>query len=210
MTVNNKGILCVLSGPAGSGKGTVVQNVFEMSDKFAYSVSATTRAPRPGEEDGVHYHFITHERFQELIDNKLVLEYTNYCGNFYGTLRSEVEKNLDAGKNVILEIEVEGAMNVRKAFPDAVLVLLLPPDYATLESRLRGRGTNTEEDIRNRMNRACEELELFAQYDYFIENAEDVTEAAREFISIIESEKHKTSRNLDFPESFMKTKKVSE
>ncbi|MDD6265243.1 MAG: guanylate kinase [Clostridia bacterium] len=204
--MNKRGILCVLSGPAGSGKGTVVQNVFKMSDDFAYSVSATTRAPRALEENGVHYHFITREKFQELIRDNKILEYTEYCGNYYGTLRSEVENKLANGKNVILEIEVEGAMNVRRAFPDAVLTMLLPPDYKTLEARLRNRGTNTEQDINNRMKRCLQELEYFDKYDYFIENASDVTQAAREFIAIVKSEQHRTKRNTDFPEIFKSNK----
>lgn len=205
--MSKKGILTVLSGPAGSGKGTVISEIFAKSDDFAYSVSATTRDPRPGEVDGVHYHFISRDRFQELIAKDLVLEYTEYCGNYYGTLREEVERKLSAGKNVILEIEVEGAMNVRRSFPDAVLVLLLPPDYATLERRLRDRGTNTEEDIRNRMKRACEELEFFDRYDYLIENTEGgISAAADTFISIIASEKQRTRRNEDFTEQFFKTK----
>ena len=206
--MNERGILVVLSGPSGSGKGTVLDEVFARSDSFAYSVSATTRAPRPGEKDGVDYHFITHEKFRELIANDLVLEYTEYCGNYYGTLREEVEKKLAAGKNVILEIEVEGAMNVRRAFADAVLVQLLPPDYATLVKRLRDRRTNTEEDIKNRMKRACEELEFFDRYDYIIENKDGaVIESAKQFLSIIESERLRTARNADFKENFFKTKK---
>ena len=205
--MSDRGILIVLSGPSGSGKGTVLDEVFKLSDSFAYSVSATTRAPRPGEVDGEDYHFITHEKFRELIANDLVLEYTEYCGNYYGTLREEVEKKLAAGKNVILEIEVEGAMNVRRAFADAVLVQLLPPDYATLEKRLRDRGTNTEEDIQNRLKRACEELEFFGKYDYVIENKDGaITESAKQFISIVESERRRTSRNADFTENFFKTK----
>lgn len=198
---DNRGILIVVSGPAGSGKGTVLNAVFEKSKDFVYSVSATTRDPRPGEADGVHYHFITRECFEELIADDTVVEYTEYCGNYYGTLRTVIEKDLENGKNVILEIEVDGAMQIKKKFPEALLVLIIPPSYEVLEARLRGRGTNTEEDILNRLARAKEELKFFNEYNYLLVN-EDIDEVANSFISIIESEKHSTLRNKDFYNKF--------
>lgn len=198
-----KGLLIVVSGPSGSGKGTVLSRVFEKSPDFVYSVSATTRQPRPGEEDGVQYHFKTKEEFERLISEDAVVEYTNYCGNYYGTLRPVIEKDLCAGRNVILEIEVDGAMQIKKKFPDAVLVLVVPPDLATLEQRLRGRGTNTEEDILNRLAAARQELKLFDKYDYLILNRDDMLdEAAEEFIGIINSEKLSTVHNPEFYKKF--------
>ncbi len=205
--MKKKGILVVLSGPAGSGKGTVVSSVFEKSNDFVYSVSATTRDPRPGEVDGVHYHFITKEQFEELILNNSVLEYTNYVGNYYGTLKSAVEGKLEEGKNVILEIEVDGAMQVKTKFPDAVLVMVIPPDFKTLEYRLRNRGTNTDEDIKRRLLRACDEMRFFNRYDYLIVNQDgEAGRAADEFIGIIEAEQHATKRNNEFTEEFFNNK----
>lgn len=205
--MKKKGILVVLSGPAGSGKGTVVSSVFEKSSDFVYSVSATTRAPRPGEVEGVHYHFVTKEEFEDLILNNSVLEYTNYVGNYYGTLKSAVEGKLDSGKNVILEIEVDGAMQVKTKFPDAVLVMIIPPDFKTLEHRLRSRGTNTDEDIKRRLLRACDEMRFFNRYDYVIVNHDgEAGRAADEFINIIEAESRTTKRNTEFTDEFFNNK----
>lgn len=198
-----KGLLIVVSGPSGAGKGTVLGKVFERSKDFVYSVSATTRAPRPGEVDGVQYHFKTKEEFERLISEDKVVEYTTYAGNYYGTLRPVIEKDLKQGKNVILEIEVDGAMQIKKKFPEAVLVLIVPPDFKTLEARLRGRGTNTEEDILNRLARASEELKIFDRYDYLIINEDNgLDKAADKFITITESEKLSTVHNPDFYNKF--------
>lgn len=198
-----RGLLIVVSGPSGSGKGTVLGRVFERSSDFVYSVSATTRAPRPGEVDGVQYHFKTKEEFEKLIAENAVVEYTLYAENYYGTLRPVIEKDLCEGKNVVLEIEVDGAMQIKKKFPEAVLVLIVPPDYATLEARLRGRGTNTEEDIQKRLARSREELAIFAKYDYLIINEDNMLDkAADKFIGIIESEKLSTIHNPDFYNKF--------
>ncbi|MBE6573011.1 MAG: guanylate kinase [Ruminococcaceae bacterium] len=198
-----RGILIVVSGPAGSGKGTVLNKVFEKSKDFVYSVSATTRDPRPGEVDGVHYHFITKERFEALIAEGGVAEHTYYCGNYYGTLRTVIEKDLCEGKNVVLEIEVDGAMQIKNKIPDALLILVVPPDFATLEARLRGRGTNTEEDIKNRLERSREELKFFDKYDYVLVNYDNaIDEISDKFISIIEAEKSSTLRNKDFYNKF--------
>ena len=163
----NQGLLIVISGPAGSGKGTVNAHLLKRDD-FAYSVSATTRAPRPGEVDGVNYHFITREEFQKRIENGGMLEYTEYCGNFYGTPRKEAEEVLASGKNLILEIEVEGARNIRKKFPDAVLIMLLPACFAVQERRLRSRGTEIEEMVVARLERRKNELPFVRDYDYVV------------------------------------------
>ena len=200
--MNNKklpGIPFVLSGPSGCGKGTIVKELLKKyPDTFALSVSATTRAPRVGEVDGVHYYFITREEFEHRIDDQQILEYTFYCGNYYGTPKKELYERTVSGINVILEIEVEGAMNVRRLCPEAVLIYVLPPDAETLEARLRGRGTNTEEDIANRLATAREEIRCLPDYDYIVINENDGAEAAAdEIVNIIASEQHKVSRNLE-------------
>ena len=199
--INKKlpGIPFVISGPSGCGKGTIVKALLKNhADAFALSVSATTREPRVGEEDGVHYYFITKEEFERRIDDQQILEYTSYCGNYYGTPKKELYERTVSGINVILEIEVEGAMNVRRLCPEAVLIYVLPPDAKTLEARLRGRGTNTEEDIANRLATAREEIRCLPEYDYIVVNEDDGAEAAaEEIVNIIVSEQHKVSRNLE-------------
>ncbi len=208
-----KGVLLVISGPAGTGKGTTVKCILnggsaadpEVAKRYHCSVSATTRAPRPGEVDGVSYHFITKEAFEEKIRRGEMLEYTEYCGNYYGTPKSEVTDYVNRGIHVILEIEVDGGTQVKKVFPDTVLLMLLPPDFATLEQRLRDRGTNTEEDIANRLRRSREELEFFESYDYVVINEQNESDrAADEIIGIVKAEQWKTARNAALKESFFK------
>ncbi len=190
-----KGILLIVSGAAGTGKGTVNGMLLRDYPNFAFSVSATTRAPRPGEVDGREYHFLTREEFEEQIKNDGVIEYTEYCGNYYGTLKSELKK-LEEGKNLILEIEVEGAMNIKRLYPESVAVFILPPDYDTLKNRLVNRGTNTPEDIENRMKRALEEFILVNQYDYAVVNHDGrAADAAQAIYEIVKGEQHKVCRN---------------
>ena len=198
-----KGLLVVISGPAGSGKGTVNRILLDSPD-YAFSVSATTRAPRPGEVDGVNYHYISVEEFQDRIQNGDLLEYTEYCGNFYGTLKKETEAVLESGKNLILEIEVEGAMNVKRLCPDsAVLIMLLPPSYAVQEERLRGRATESEEVIRRRLERAKEEIEYLSEYDYVVYNYDGrAEECAREIEGIVRAEKSAIRHNPDAKSNF--------
>ena len=199
---NGKGLLVVVSGPAGSGKGTVNKKLLESED-FVFSVSATTRAPRPGEADGVNYHYISREDFEARIARGELLEHTEYCGNCYGTLRSETEAVLASNRNLLLEIEVEGAMNIKRRYPEAVLIMLLPPSYRVLEERLRGRGTETEEVIRRRMARAREELEFLPEYDYVVYNRENgVDTAAEEIRAIVTAEKHSVRRDPDAKKRF--------
>ncbi len=192
-----KGLLLVISGPAGSGKGTVNAHLLK-TGRFVYSVSATTRAPRPGEVDGVNYHYITREDFADRIANGGMLEYTEYCGNFYGTPKKEAEEVLASGKNLILEIEVEGAKQVKSKFPDAILILLLPPSFRAQETRLRGRGTETEDKILERLARTREELKEIDAYDYVVlnEDGADLT-AAEDILAIVRAEQHHLCRNSD-------------
>lgn len=190
------GLLLVISGPAGSGKGTVIAELMKNDDRYCYSVSATTRAPRPGEVNGVNYHFITREDFTERISGGGMLEYTEYCGNLYGTPRREAEEALKNGRNLILEIEVKGAENIKKIFPEAVLIMLLPPSFAVQEKRLRGRGTETEEKINARLERTKEEIKQYKLYDYIVYNEDGGAEkTAEDLRAIVRAEKLRTERN---------------
>ncbi len=192
-----KGLMIVISGPAGSGKGTVNAHLLKTGD-FVYSVSATTRAPRPGEVDGVNYHYITKEDFLLRIANGDMLEYTEYCGNYYGTPRKEAEEVLASGKNLILEIEVEGANTIKRAYPDAVLIMLLPPSFEVQEARLRGRGTEKEDKIQERLTRTREELKEINSYDYVVYNYDGMDkDAAEDILSIIRAEHRSLRRNKD-------------
>ena len=197
-----KGLLIVISGPAGSGKGTVCSHLLKTGD-FAFSVSATTRAPRPGEQNGINYHFISKEEFKARIENDAMLEYTEYCGNFYGTPKKEAEEVLASGKNLILEIEVEGAKNVKAKYPEAILILLLPPSFATQEQRLRKRGTETEEKILARLEQTKNELLFADSYDYVVYNFDGMdTDAANRINSIIDAEKASVKRNTQIAKKY--------
>lgn len=179
-----KGLMIVISGPAGSGKGTVNAQLLT-SGEYVYSVSATTRGPRPGEINGKNYHFITKEDFEERIRKGEMLEYTTYCENYYGTPLKEALEVLESGRNLILEIEVEGAMNVKKLYPEAILIMLLPPSFAVQEARLRGRGTETEDVILKRLERTREEVPLVNHYDYVVYNQDGGVEICAEDIRAI-------------------------
>jgi guanylate kinase len=198
-----KGLMIVVSGPAGCGKGTVNAHLLA-TGQFVYSVSATTRLPRPGEVDGVNYHFITTDDFKGRIASGDMLEYTEYCGNFYGTPKKEALEVLESGKNLILEIEVEGAHNIKEKFPEAVLIMLLPPSHKVQEERLRGRGTETEEKILERLSRAKEEIYSAPDYDYVVYNYDGKdTEAADQILRIIDAEHAAMRRNTDVVERFL-------
>ena len=182
----SKGLLIVLSGPSGCGKGTIVQEILKDGD-CAVSVSATTRSPREGEENHVHYHFITKEEFEKRIANDGLLEYAEYCDNYYGTPRAEVEAMRASGKHVILEIEVQGAFQVRERCPEAILVFTIPPSIGELRRRLGKRGTESAEVVEKRIARAQEELQLAKHYDYVVLN-DALEDAVADFRSIIRTE----------------------
>lgn len=182
--MNKRGTLFVITGPSGAGKGTVLRQVRNALPDLYFSVSATTRAPRPGEVDGADYHFISREQFQQLISEDRLLEHAEYVGNYYGTPLDPVREHLEQGNDVILEIELQGARQVRQRCPEAALIFIAPPSFAELERRLRGRGTEGEEKICRRMETARQECAHMDDFQYIVLN--DVPEnAARELLSII-------------------------
>ena len=195
--MTKRGLLIVLSGPSGVGKGTVRAAIFSKEEqKFVYSISATTRLPRTGETDGVDYFFKTREEFEQMIQNKQLLEYAEYVGNYYGTPLEYVENTLATGKDVFLEIDVQGAIQVRDLMPDGVFIFLTPPDLNELESRIVNRGTDSDEVIAKRMKTAREELELMKYYDYSVVN-DTVDNAVQKIEAIIQTEHLRIIRNLD-------------
>ena len=179
-----RGILLVLSGPSGVGKSTVIHKVMAHRDNMEFSVSATTRPPRPGEADGVDYFFLSREQFDRMVENNELLEHAEYAGNCYGTPKSQVLARLEAGITVVLDIEVQGAAQVKELMPEAVTVFLAPPSLEILELRLRGRGTETEEKILSRLETARKEMLLAPSYDYTVVN-DDADRAAAELESLI-------------------------
>ena len=187
-----KGVLAIVSGFAGSGKGTLMKRLLEQYDNYALSISATTRAPRDGEEDGREYFFKTKEAFEQMIREGAFLEYASYVGNYYGTPRFYVEEQLAAGKDVILEIEIQGALKVREIMPEALLIFVTPPSAEELERRLVGRGTETADVIRSRIFRAVEEAEEMPAYDYILIN-DDIDETTEQLHAIIQSARFRAS-----------------
>ena len=188
---SNYGMLLVVSGPSGAGKGTVLKRLLEENSNVVYSISATTRRPREGELNGVHYHFVSKDEFCGMIDNGEMLEYASYNQNYYGTPLRAVEDARREGKDVLLEIEVQGAFSVKKKCPDAAFVFILPPSMTELERRLRGRNTESEEEICGRLETARKEIALAHNYDYLIVN-DDIETAWKQLNCVICAEKQKT------------------
>lgn len=191
----NKGRLIIFSAPSGCGKGTMLEQILK-DDNFCVSVSATTRSPREGEIDGVNYHFLSTDDFMSRIDNGDFLEYASYCDNFYGTLRSEVDRMLEQGKNVILEIEVQGALKVMKKCPTALSVFIAPPSVGELRRRLHKRGTETDEIIEKRIAQSSREIALASKYDYIIIN-DALEDAVDDFFSVVRAEQLRAENSAE-------------
>ena len=207
MKLNKKGLLIVISGPSGVGKGTVRKALFgREGHDLVYSVSMTTRKPRDGEVDGADYYFVSEEEFERQIENDNLLEYAKFVGNYYGTPFDKVEEQLEKGNEVVLEIEVQGAIQVKAKKPDAVFIFIAPPSYEALEQRLRRRGTESEEIIKERLDKAHREIEQAPAYDYIVIN-DDVDNAADRIMAIIRAEHAKCERSLHEYYKLMKGKK---
>lgn len=201
--MSKKGILIVVSGFSGAGKGTIMKELLKRYDNYALSISATTRSPRVGEEDGREYFFKTTQEFEKMIAKEELIEYAKYVDNYYGTPRAYVEEQLEKGKDVILEIEIQGALKVKEKFPETLLLFVTPPSAKVLKERLVGRGTETMDVIDFRMSRACEEAEGMDQYDYLIIN-DDLDTCVEEVHQIIQGEHRRSFRNASLIAS-MKT-----
>ncbi len=195
--MTKQGLLVVISGPSGVGKGTVLRSFMAQNENVRLSISATTRSPRPGEEDGVHYYFLSRERFLELARSGGMLEHAEYSGNYYGTPRDMVQRELDAGNDVILEIDVQGAMQVKAARPDALMVFILPPSMAELTRRLVDRRTEDEATINRRLAAARGELEQAHRYDYAVVN-DNIEDAVEKLAAILLAAKCSTRYLNDF------------
>ena len=192
-----KGILMVISGFSGAGKGTLVKKLLQNYDNYSLSISMTTRKPREGERDGVEYFFVDKEKFEKTIAENGLIEYAAYCDNYYGTPRAYVEEQLQAGKDVILEIEIQGALQIKKKFPESLLLFVTPPNAAELRRRLEGRGTETSEVIAKRLSRAYEESEGIDAYDYIVIN-DDLDTCVKELHAMIEAARNEPVRRKDF------------
>lgn len=197
--MKSKGILIVVSGFSGAGKGTLMKKLVEEYEGYSLSISATTRKPRPGEEDGREYFFLTREEFEQKIADNALIEHAQYCENYYGTPRDYVEEQMALGRDVILEIEIQGALAVKKQYPDAVLLFVAPPSAEELRRRLSGRGTESAEVIDKRLRRAKEEAQGIEAYDYLLIN-DDLETCVKELHAIIDAAHHAPVRNEEFIE----------
>ena len=189
-----KGLLILISGPSGTGKGTVCDLLRQKHPEISYSISATTRQPRPGEQDGVNYYFYTKEKFREMIDQGQLMEWAEVYGNFYGTPKQKVLDRLEAGEDILLEIDTQGALNVMKVMPEGLFIFLLPPSLEELAARLKGRGTETEESLHRRLGAAVDEIKLATKYRYVVVN-DKVEDAEETIANIIEAEHHRSDLN---------------
>ena len=196
-TMDQQGILAVVSGFSGAGKGTLMKELLKRYDNYALSVSATTRQPREGEKDGEDYFFVNREYFQQMIEEGRLVEYAQYVNHYYGTPRDYVEKKMAEGKDVILEIEIQGALKVKKRFPDALLIFVTPPSAGELRRRLVGRGTETIEVINARLRRAAEEASCMEAYDYLLIN-DEIDACVEQMHQLITLQHSKTCYHLDF------------
>ena len=195
MVINKKGLLLVVSGPSGAGKGTICKVLMNRNNDLKLSVSATTRQPRNGEVEGENYYFLTHEKFNDMISKNEFLEYAQTYSNFYGTPKGPVMESLEKGQDVVLEIEMQGARQVKQIYPEAILIFVLPPSLNELESRLSSRGTETKEQMQERLSCAFEEIKQIKDYNYFIFNETNrEVEAAIEIENIISAEKNRSAR----------------
>lgn len=192
--MNNQGILAVVSGFSGAGKGTITKALLDRYDNYALSISATTRSPRHGEEDGREYFFVSRAHFEQMIQDDAMIEYAQYVNNYYGTPKEYVMKQMAEGRDVILEIEIQGALKIKKQFPDAVLIFIMPPSAEELKKRLIGRGTENMEVIHARLKRAVEESEGMASYDYILIN-DQIETCVKELHRMICVQHNRTSNN---------------
>lgn len=199
---NTKGIIVVISGPSGSGKGTIVNELIK-NEQYALSISATTRKPRIGEKEGIHYFFMSKEEFLEMINKEELVEWAEFCDNYYGTPKSYIEDKINKGKDVILEIEVQGALQVKKIYPEAILIFIIPPSLTELKNRLLKRGTETSEIIEKRLMRAVEELDFVKEYDYLLVN-DSIDNVVNEINMIIKTEHFKANRRISLIEKIKK------
>ena len=190
-----KGRLLVVSGPSGAGKGSISKRIVEEVEDLVYSISMTTRAPRPGEIHGKNYYFVTHEEFEKTIEEDGFLEYAKVYGEFYGTPKAQVMQHLEEGKDVVLEIDIQGAMNIRKSYPKGVLIFILPPSMAELRKRITGRGSETMGDIELRMGEALKEIAYIDKYDYCVVNG-DLDEAVNRVKAIIIAEHSRVEEDI--------------
>lgn len=204
---NKQGLLYVLSGPSGCGKGTVVRELLDRNENIFLSISATTRSPRNGEIDGQHYYFLSKEQFEEQLAADGMLEHANYCGNYYGTPKEAVVRRCQEGKDVILEIEVQGALQVKKKYPEAILIFILPPSLEELSRRLIDRNTEDAETVYKRLAKSTEEMKYAAEYDYTVVN-DTVSEAAHQILSIMEAEKLRSKRMRSVIDNIITTKEA--
>lgn len=192
----NKGRVYIISGPSGSGKDSVMKKVFEKQLDIAFSISSITRAMRPGEVEGEKYNFISRERFEEMIKNDELLEHNVFVGNYYGTPKAPVINCIENGKDILIEVDVNGAIQIRDKMPEAVSIFIMPPSLDILKKRLTGRGTDSEDVIEKRLNEALREIASAKDYDYIVVN-DDLETAANDFVSIMLIDKFKTDRNLE-------------